>query len=479
MDDSTQEDEEPDASELTSLAEGSEAWLDEPTDAPDLDLGEMAVIDFAELPPGPVDEEPGAGDEDFGFGQAPEHGNLDSGDEGPLDPDEELREADLPALDADDEGDLDEGSLVEAGFAGDEHFGLPWAAEPWSRVGSPLPLSSGTALACAPRGALVAGWAEAGDRGLEVDKRGRAGGAPARGVADLARVDLEGTYESLPARGLEPARVRSLAVEGDFVVALVEGGRLLVSRDGGLNFQERQPTSRDPEVSRPSAGSGSSGVAQAQGSAVQVDEVALASGKLWARTRTGGLLVGDARSVTGGQRLEALPSTGGPVAALARDPAGGVVALLVDGAARPAALLRLVLAGDASGQEAFGGPEVRSPALLSVRGPQVAFAARRGGVARRTAAGDATTEHSWDGTVTALCFLDDRGALIAATYCDADDTTALVLLDREGSASVVARVGPAHPDIASDGRVQAMAFDEARGVVWVAGGFGVVAFAVR
>jgi hypothetical protein len=108
--------------------------------------------------------------------------------------------------------------------------------------------------------------------------------------------------------------------------------------------------------------------------------------------------------------------------------------------------------------------------------------------------------HAWEGRITALAFVDDAGTLVAATYSEADDTTALVCLGAPGSAAgelraqVVARIGPARGPGGADGvagaddgegaldadaRVLALAYDDARGVVWVAGGFGVAAFAVR
>src|SRR5579883_910473 len=109
LDDATGEDDPADTDEL-DLDESDSGWLEEPSDTPDLDLGEVAITDFAEAETAADDaEEPGAGEEDFGFGDAPERGGLDSGDEGPLDDDEELREQDLPALDADEEGDLEDG----------------------------------------------------------------------------------------------------------------------------------------------------------------------------------------------------------------------------------------------------------------------------------------------------------------------------------------------------------------------------------
>ncbi|HEY6461355.1 MAG TPA: hypothetical protein VIY73_14415, partial [Polyangiaceae bacterium] len=179
LDDSTGENDPVDADDL-EVDERDAGWLDEPADAPDLDLGDLGVHDLgAEASLTPDDaEEPGTQNEDFGFGKAPEHGGLDSGDEGPVAPDEDLREEDLPAMDADEEGDVEDAALTDAGFGADEPVGLPWDAEPWSRVGAPVALASATAVASAARGALACGRSE--------------GGAPA-----LVRVDLEGTTQVL------------------------------------------------------------------------------------------------------------------------------------------------------------------------------------------------------------------------------------------------------------------------------------------
>src|SRR5262249_33086709 len=145
LDDATGEDDPPDTTDLDlDGAEGG--WLTEGAEAQDLDLGDSAIVDFSDeeqagrgqnldgtapatgrgqnldgTSPATgrgqnLDDELGVGDEDFGFGSAPERGGLDAGDEGPLDADEELREADLPALDADEEGDLEDEALVDPGF---------------------------------------------------------------------------------------------------------------------------------------------------------------------------------------------------------------------------------------------------------------------------------------------------------------------------------------------------------------------------
>jgi hypothetical protein len=449
LDDATAEDQPPDASDL-DLDDGEGGWLNEAGEAQDLDLGDVAIIDFGDDTPSLDDtEDPVGGEEDLAFGDAPERGGLDAGEEGPLDPDEELREADLPALDADAEGEVDDATLVDPALVSDEPLGLPWAAEPWLRVGSPVAFSAARTVSCAPRGALVLARAEGG-------------------AAELVRVDLEGTCERLAAEGVKPAEVRAVAVEGPAVVVVLQAGRVLLSHDGGEHFA-------------PIAESMTEGVAA-------IDAV-LASGRLWMCTRTGGLLVYEgliaptAASVTAASPpvIErcAVPGT---AVAIARDAggaasgAGCVGVLAVDDGAKPTAVVRCISAASFR-REAVDGPEARAPALFAVRGPHAAYAARRGGVVRRTGAG-AWAPFQWEGTVTALLFIDDLGTLVCAAYSEGDDTTAIVRLDAGGNASVVARVGAAATDSESDGRVAAMAHDEATGVVWIAGGFGLMAFAV-
>lgn len=366
LDDATDEDTEADASEL-EIDDAEGGWLDEPADAPDLDLGDVAMVELGgDVSKDDVDE-PGVEGVDFGLVEGQEHGDLDGGDEGPVAADEELREQDLPDLDADDEGEGEE-APPEVHFASDEPAGLAWAAEPWERVGAPVALVSATALACAGRGALVAGRTEGGR-------------------AELVRVDLEGACQDVPAEGLDVARVRVLQVDGATVAAVVEGEAIAqVSLDGGARFEPTPGAVVTPE----------------------------------------------------------------------------------------AALVQLLGEGDAQDEA----PEARSPAVVARRAAHVAYAARHGGVARRAGDGGWTASR-WDGAVTALAFVDDAGTLVAAAYSDADDTTTLVRLDPSGGAAVVARIGADRADPESDGRVLAMAHDAAREVVWVAGGFGIAAFAVR
>ncbi len=451
LDDTTGEDDPTDARDAGELdIEGEEnGWLIGAGEALNLDVGAAEIGELDE-PGGVLEdlEEAGGRDEELGFEAMPERGGLDAGEEGPVAADEELREADLPAMDADEEGELDDEQIVGDGFASDEPLGLQWSAQPWLRVGAPLALSAATAVACAPRGALVVGRSETG-------------------AMEMARIDLEGTCERLPAEGLAPAdlaTVRRLAVEGDIIVAVLEGGQTLVSWHGGASFA---PLLDDVDAS----------------------DGLLASGTLWVRTRAGTLLIEDELRDARRRPLETLeglpndgpalhaPSAARGVAALAYDGTRGMAALVVHDAARPTAVVR-GLRRVSLETEAIHAPEARAPALLAACGGHLAYARRRGGVIRRRPGGE-WLAFAWEGRVTALAFVDDDGTLLAATYSELDDTTALVRLDSHGQAAVVARLGAAPADVESDGRVVSMAHDEARGVVWVAGGFGVAVFSVR
>jgi hypothetical protein len=84
----------------------------------------------------------------------------------------------------------------------------------------------------------------------------------------------------------------------------------------------------------------------------------------------------------------------------------------------------------------------------------------------------------WEGYVTGIVFVDDGGTLVVATYSEAEDVTELVRIDASGTLSIVARVGAFRDHGDSDGRVLSLACDDARGVVWLAGGFGVAAFSM-
>jgi hypothetical protein len=178
-------------------------------------------------------------------------------------------------------------------------------------------------------------------------------------------------------------------------------------------------------------------------------------------------------------------SVPGIVAALGRDDglaasgAAGVVALAVDDAGKPSTLVR----GKADGTvacEAVQGPGGRPAGPMVARRDRLAYlvASSRTGVLVRQVDGG-WKRFGWEGRVTALAMIDDAGTVVAATYSESDDSTGLVRVDSAGALSVVARLGAARDDADADGRAVAMAYDDPRGVVWVAGGFGVAAFTVR
>ncbi|MDP9151860.1 MAG: hypothetical protein M3O36_18210 [Myxococcota bacterium] len=444
LDDSTGEDDPADAKDLDIRGEET-GWLVGAGEALDLDVGAADLGEFVVSgSPGDDQEDPEEGrDEDLGFDTMPERGGLDAGEEGPFDGDEELREADLPSMDSDEEGELDTGDLEDALFVADEPLGLQWSAHPWLRVGAPLALTAANAVVCVPRGALVVG-------------------RPETGGTELLHIDLEGTCDRLAAEGLALPEVRKLAVDGDIVVAVLEAGRVLVSWRGGEAFYPF-------------------------GGGVTASDAVLASGALWVRTRSGALVVEDELVATRPSRLERFvgandrtaiaPSPLRGVAAIAPDGTKAIAALVVDDDSRPVAVVRGWVK-DLLDTESIQAPEASAPAILAASGAHLAYAAKRGGVIRRQASGE-WLPFLWEGRVTALAFVDADGTLVAATYSELDDTTTLVRLDARGEASVVARLGAAPADPESDGRVASMAHDDARGVVWVAGGFGVAVFAVR
>ena len=103
------------------------------------------------------DEEPGVEGEDFGLDDGGAGSSLlDGGEEGPSGPDEELRESDLPELDADGDEDGNDSMLDEVTL--DDDAPLPWDPSPWERVS----IDGGPDLELRPREADV----EAAERTL-------------------------------------------------------------------------------------------------------------------------------------------------------------------------------------------------------------------------------------------------------------------------------------------------------------------------
>jgi hypothetical protein len=430
---------------LVPIREDGGSWLNEEPDASDLDLGTGAVLDLSKDAPPSEDEPPSDRDEDTDLWDDSAKVVLDGGDEGPLDADEELRDEDLPALDADDEGESEDAAFVDDRFAPDEPLGLPWAARPWPRVGAPLGLTGATAVACAGRCALVALRAEIHDPG-------------ARRPSELVQVDLEGSYATLKASGFNGPDVEILANDGTdsgTVAMVLRGGRLVTSADGGAHFET-----------------------DAHGIAAAGCIVAL--GRVWVRTQTSSLITLTAGVLEG----HSLP---GAVTAIASSGDQAVAALLTAGEGKPRAIARFGSGGSLAVEPldeaeddglAREQTEPSERAVLAARAGCIAYSVS-GGIARRAADGTWRRFAGWEGRVTALAFVDDGGTLLVAAYSDVEDTTGLVRIDATGRLSVVARIGAMRDHGDSDGRVLSLAWDDARGVVWLAGGFGVAAFSME
>jgi hypothetical protein len=208
LDDATGEDDPVDPSDID--AEGAESgWLDDAEDADALDMGsELSTFEESGGHDPKLDfEELGVDGEDFGLGGDESAASLDAGDEGPVAADEELREQDLPRLDADEEGEVEDAELIEVGFA--EEAPIARAPQLWARVGAPVDVGRVSAIACAGRGVVVAT-----DRGL-------------------VRVDLEGACEPVDAR--ERAAFDSLA-SLDATAAARAGHTALVTDEGHVEL---------------------------------------------------------------------------------------------------------------------------------------------------------------------------------------------------------------------------------------------------
>jgi hypothetical protein len=427
-----------DGDEEVAANEGEATWLDGEQDAADLDLGAApdALVD-AETEMSAADDASAEYEADADMSEEPAHLLTDGGDEGPVAPDEELRDDDLPALDADDEGEAAEDAFVDARFAADEPLGLPWAARPWPRVGAPVQVTGATAVACAGRGALVALRARPAPEGTPIG-------------AELVQVDLEGMCRTLTE--VPAGDVDSLSSDGtgQGSVALVAVRQLLTSRDGGGTF------AIDREVP-------------------EAAECVVAHDGLWVRTREGALLTRDGPTLTN----RALP---GFVRAVASDGAGGVVALVLHGRQPTLARFRRDGSIEVSSAQADDGPLLpltgagSNAVLVTARGELAAYGVANT-VVRRGSDGQWRTFGGWEGRATAMTFVDDTGTLLVAVYSDADDSTGLIRVDADGGRAVVARIGAAR-EIDSDGQTLSMACDDGHGVVWLAGGFGIAAFSI-
>jgi hypothetical protein len=265
------------------------------------------------------------------------------------------------------------------------------------------------------------------------------------------RVDLEGSVEALPLPAIGGEAVRRLSADGARAALVLESGQLWVGSAGSAD---------DARFERVAPG-------------VVVAEAVVIGAGLWVRTSSGALLA----SSDGGRTLARCPVPGNAVV-LAHDRGqGGIAALVTDDARQPLALVRGTADGTVVRQPLEDAGAVGVPGLFAARAGSLAYVARTGRIVRRRP-GKGAESFDWEGKITALSFVDDSGTLLAAAYSEADEATALVRIDAAGRPAIVARLGAAVEAPDSDGRVAAIACDDSRGVVWVAGGFGVAAFAV-
>lgn len=210
---------EQDALEEFVVTGAEEGWLADSDAAHALDLGAFDVV-LAEEEELLDDEESNvvsAGDDDLGDELALAH--ADSGEEGPIAEDEELREEDLPSLDADEEGEVDELRLFDSSVAAEGSKELRWDDRAWARV----TVSPGAETVSED----VVGGHDDGDEGGTL--------LAVRGL-DPALEARDATWRSLD----ETSRITAVALlPGESIVLALEGGlpqshvRLVrVQRDG-------------------------------------------------------------------------------------------------------------------------------------------------------------------------------------------------------------------------------------------------------
>jgi hypothetical protein len=453
--------------ELEGAAGGAEAeagWLEDADDAETLDVGAADILG--------VEEENGAGkslladndalgvgDEDFDLGDDRPHAAQDAGEEGPEADDEALREEDLPSLDADDAGEgddesfFDELSVEEPDHAAEKGPAKAGEGRPWDAVGAWPRVGAVHCLACATKGILAA-------------QRGIVG------------VDLEGAVTALAGHGLGGGDVTGLCFDGEILVAATERGGVLVSRDGGASFVQANGWRE-----RVSAHEAASGI-----------DIALGAGELWGRTTQGKLLY----SSDQGASWETA-DLDGFVLAIAVDDKGSLVALasalggteILRGRGRGAGDTPNLPASLEATRLPHAAPEVRpfASARITARGPSVAFAVRGGSVHR------SLDGHAWHtiGKTTGtadVAFIDGTGTVVAAVVARApwgtpadpplspQESTVLVVqagADSPGAHVVASVEADASASAEVDGTI-ALEWDEAHGVVWLGGAFGLSAF---
>jgi hypothetical protein len=421
---------------LPDLAEdGAEGgWLGDTEAAEGLDVGAADLIGSEEDDLLSDNDDADVPMDDFDLAREESRVALDGGEEGPVTDDDTLDEGGLPRLEADDDGAMDDpGSFFDEDL-GEKTPGT-WST-PWERLGAPLSVAPTRALARSPRGVVAAG-------------------------RELVRIDLEGTVEPLLAHGLEGSEVtglHGLHRAGQDVFVTTEAGSLFVSRDEGATFAEAAGWRIHVRPEEAAAGL----------------DVVVAIDALWGRTGQGMLL----RSADGGESW-AVADVDGFVRALSTDSAGRCVILVR--ALRASEVLRL-----RSGAEEWDRtplPLDLVPAELTGRASIVAgdgtvAVALEGVGVFRALEGAGWSRIAGTEAVTAVALLDDAGTMVVAVAgADGGERqSSLLRVGADGDPKVVA-VWDDRPE--GDAGAVAIAVDEAHQVVWVGGGFGVMAFQPR
>ena len=205
-------------------AAGTEGgWLDDATDADELDVGAHDLDDQERTNLLEDADEPGVGDEDFGLDPLGASMAGDAGEEGPEGADDDLREEDLPRLDADDDGELEDEVFVDAWPLATDDERPPWDDRAWERVAG-VP-SIGLARSVVPLGGPAAALV-GGARVLRVDATGA---TPAEAVGGES---IHGSAIAGVAR-LSAGPLVELAAHGAHIWARTQGGALLESADRG------------------------------------------------------------------------------------------------------------------------------------------------------------------------------------------------------------------------------------------------------
>ena len=404
-------------------AAGTEGgWLDDATDADELDVGAHDLDDQERTNLLEDADEPGVGDEDFGLDPLGASMAGDAGEEGPEGADDDLREEDLPRLDADDDGELEDEVFVDAWPLATDDERPPWDDRAWERVAG-VP-SIGLARSVVPLGGPAAALV---------------------GGARVLRVDATGATpaEAVGGESIHGSAIAGVARLSDGVVAATGRGVFVGAADGGgeTKIALREVTG------------------WAELAAGPLVELAAHGAHIWARTQGGALL----ESADRGATWAALAADG--VDAVTATPDGELVAVRGGAVVRGPSLA------------AWGPPLPLLPAhregsspIVRARGAHVVVAALGAGAFRSD--GGPWERLEGTGSVTAVTRLGDDGTTLVALHAAAEDRSWIARAGADGVARIVVEIG-GEVDEGDDPRVLDLAWSDASRVAWAVGPFGV------